>query len=294
MRVKRPEFQAFFIGKISRMNHNEPDNTYPVNNLFERALSCLLLKDPAEKVKATVELQELLQQDMLSLEPLEEITALAIPGRPAKPELVDPKAVPRRKFNSLKGRLTLVHAITHIEFNAINLALDAVYRFQQMPAQFYMDWCRVAAEEALHYSMLSAYLQQHGMAYGDLPAHNGLWEMAVKTDSDVMVRMALVPRVLEARGLDVTPGMIKKLQVTGDIELISILQKIFADEIGHVKIGTFWYKSLCEDRKLDTYKTFIELIEKYMQGARFGPFETEARLEAGFSHEEMDQLLRHI
>lgn len=276
------------------MNAEKSDNIDPVNNLFERALYCLLLKQPAEKVKATIELRELLQQDKLSLEPLKAITVLPVPGRPAKPELVDPKAVPRRNFNSLKGRLTLVHAITHIEFNAINLALDAVYRFQQMPVQFYMDWCQVAAEEALHYSMLSTYLQQHGMAYGDLAAHNGLWEMAVKTGSDVMVRMALVPRVLEARGLDVTPGMIKKLQVTGDNELISILQKIFEDEIGHVKIGTFWYKSLCEDRKLDPDETFIELIDQYMQGARFGPFETEARLEAGFSHEEMARLLRHI
>jgi uncharacterized ferritin-like protein (DUF455 family) len=139
--------------------------------------------------------------------------------------------------------------------------------------------------------MLSEYLNQHGMAYGDLSAHNGLWEMAVKTDFDVMTRMALVPRVLEARGLDVTPSMINKLRSMGDMELISILQTIFDEEIGHVKIGSYWYKALCEERHLEPQKTFLELIEKYMQGATFGPFETAARLEAGFTQDEMQSLL---
>ncbi len=208
--------------------------------------------------------------------------------------MVDPKEVPRRNIASLKGRLTLVHAIAHIEFNAINLALDAVYRFQDMPQQYYIDWCRVAAEEAQHFTMLSDYLESHGVAYGDYSAHNGLWEMAVKTDQDVMVRMALVPRVLEARGLDVTPTMIKKLASTGDTNLINILQKIFDDEIGHVKIGSYWYKQLCEERQLDSEKTFLTLINQYMQGAKFGPFETEAREKAGFSAKEMQGLLNNI
>jgi uncharacterized ferritin-like protein (DUF455 family) len=190
--------------------------------------------------------------------------------------------------------LTLVHAITHIEFNAINLALDAVYRFQSMPQQYYLDWCKVAAEEAKHFTLLSDYLNANGMVYGDLPAHNGLWEMAVKTDFDVLVRMALVPRVLEARGLDVTPGMIKKLETTGDNQLIDILQIIFEDEIGHVKIGSYWYKYLCEQRGLEPEKTFIDLIDKYMQGAHFGPFETQARLDAGFSEQEMQSLLQRF
>ena len=263
-------------------------------NLFEQALYCLLLDSPQEKVDATLLLQQKWLDGALEISPLLNIKSLPVPGRPDKPELVDPREVPRRNFSSLKGRLTLVHAITHIEFNAINLALDAVYRFQQMPEQYYSDWCRVAAEEALHFTMLSDYLEQHGMAYGDLTAHNGLWEMAVKTDFDVMTRMALVPRVLEARGLDVTPGMIEKLQSTGDTQLISILQKIFDDEIGHVKIGSYWYKALCEQRNLEPQQTFIELIEKYMQGARFGPFDTEARLQAGFSHDEMQRLLSHF
>ncbi len=263
-------------------------------NLFEQALSCLLQQSPAEKVQLTLSLHKRLRDGELQLQPQSAVKSLAVPGRPQKPELVDPRDVPRRNFSSLKGRLSLVHAIAHIEFNAINLALDAVYRFQQMPGKYYSDWCRVAAEEAVHFTMLSDYLEEHGMAYGDLTAHNGLWEMAVKTDFDVMTRMALVPRVLEARGLDVTPGMIEKLQSTGDTQLISILQKIFDDEIGHVKIGSYWYKTLCEERNLEPQQTFIELIEKYMQGARFGPFDTEARLQAGFSHEEMQSLLSHF
>ncbi len=263
-------------------------------NLFEQALRCLLINSPREKVDATLSLQQKWLDGMLNVSPLLNIKSLPVPGRPDKPELVDPREVPRRNFSSLKGRLTLVHAIAHIEFNAINLALDAVYRFQQMPELYYSDWCRVAAEEALHFTMLSDYLEQNGMVYGDLTAHNGLWEMAVKTDFDVMTRMALVPRVLEARGLDVTPGMIEKLQSTGDTQLISILQKIFYDEIGHVKIGSHWYKTLCEERSLEPQQTFLELIGKYMQGARFGPFDTEARLQAGFSHEEMQRLLSHV
>jgi uncharacterized ferritin-like protein (DUF455 family) len=264
------------------------------NNLFEQVLFCLLLDDPEKKVEATLSLQKSWLAGEFNLQPLVEIKALPVPGRPEKPELVDPRDVPRRNFSSLKGRLTLVHAIAHIEFNAINLALDAVYHFQNMPDQYYSDWCRVAAEESQHFMMLSDYLQSHGMKYGDFPAHNGLWEMAVKTDFDVLVRMALVPRVLEARGLDVTPTMIEKLQSTGDIQLITILEKIFDDEIGHVKIGSYWYKILCEERDMEPQQTFIQLIKKYMEGAKFGPFETQARLEAGFSHDEMQSLLNHF
>lgn len=263
-------------------------------NLFEQALACLLLEQPQQKVSAAETLQKDWLAGELVLGPSVEVIVLPVPGRPEKPELVDARDVPRRNFNSLKGRLTLVHAIAHIEFNAINLALDAVYRFQNMPEQYYTDWIRVAAEEAKHFTMLSDYLESHGMSYGDLPAHNGLWEMAVKTDFDVLVRMALVPRVLEARGLDVTPGMMKKLQPTGDTRLIEILQIIFDEEIGHVKIGTHWYKSLCAERQLEPEQTFLQLIEKYMQGAKFGPFETEARVQAGFSHEEMARLLSHF
>ncbi|VAW53938.1 FIG00005326: uncharacterized protein [hydrothermal vent metagenome] len=263
-------------------------------NLFEQATDCLLEKNPEKKVAETLLLQKNFLKGKLVTDLMTDIQALPVPGRPNKPALVAPKDVPKRSFISLKGRLILVHAIAHIEFNAINLALDAVYRFQDMPAQYYSDWCRVAAEEAQHFTMLCNYLLSHGVSYGDFSAHNGLWEMAVKTDFDVLVRMALVPRVLEARGLDVTPNMIKKLQPTGDTQLIKILEKIFHDEIEHVKIGTFWYKTLCEERQLEPEKTFLQLIEKYMQGAKFGPFETEARVKAGFSHKEMQALLNRF
>lgn len=260
-------------------------------NLFDNALCCLLHTEPEKKVELTFSLQRDWLGDKLALDPTSDIQSLPVPGRPLAPELVDARDVPRRNISSLNGRLALVHAIAHIEFNAINLALDAIYRFQQMPEQYYTDWSRVAAEEAQHFSMLAEYLENHGVAYGDYPAHNGLWEMAVKTDSDVLIRMALVPRVLEARGLDVTPGMIEKLGSTGDEKLIAILQKIFDDEIGHVKIGSFWYKTLCEERGLEPEKTFLDLIGQYMKGAKFGPFDTEARLEAGFSEAEMKRLL---
>ncbi len=263
-------------------------------NLFSQTYYCLLLNSPEEKVRQTFELQKSLLEESLVIEPLGKVETITLAGRPDKPLLVDPKEVPRRNMASLKGRLALVHAIAHIEFNAINLALDAVYRFQNMQKQYYLDWCRVAAEEAQHFTMLSDYLKSHGVNYGDFTAHNGLWEMAVKTDQDVMVRMALVPRVLEARGLDVTPTMIKKLSSTGDTELIAILQKIFDDEIGHVKIGSYWYKQLCKERELDSEKTFLKLIDQYMQGAKFGPFETEAREKAGFSKKEMEDLLKYF
>ena len=263
-------------------------------NLFSQTYYCLLLNSPKEKVRQTFELQQSLLDGLLVIKPLDKVETITLAGHPDKPLLVDPKEVPRRNMASLKGRLTLVHAIAHIEFNAINLALDAVYRFQNMPQQYYLDWCRVAAEEAQHFTMLSDYLKSHGVNYGDFTAHNGLWEMAVKTDKDVMVRMALVPRVLEARGLDVTPTMIKKLSSTGDTELIAILKKIFDDEIGHVKIGSYWYKQLCEERELNSEKTFFKLIDQYMQGAKFGPFETEAREKAGFSKKEMEDLLKYF
>lgn len=272
-----------------------PDNvSSQKKNLFSRAHYCLLLNKPKEKVKQTRLLQEQLLEQVLLLETVDGIEKIPVAGRPATPVLVDPKDVPRRNIAGLKGRLALVHAIAHIEFNAINLALDAVYRFQGMPRQYYLDWCRVAAEEAQHFTMLADYLESHGVAYGDYNAHNGLWEMAVKTDNDVMVRMALVPRVLEARGLDVTPTMIRKLTPTGDTELITILQTIFDDEIGHVKIGSYWYKKLCKERGLDSEKTFLKLIDQYMQGAKFGPFETAAREKAGFSEKEMQGLLNHF
>ena len=211
-------------------------------------------------------------------------------GIPEKPALVPPREVPSRGVGSEHGRIILAHAIAHIEFNAINLALDAVYRFRDLPHEYYSDWLKVAAEEAYHFSLLNHYLQQRGYQYGDFPAHKSLWEMAQRTAHDVMIRMALVPRVMEARGLDVTPGLIKKLQHAKDLELVAHLEIIFRDEIGHVAIGSKWFNYFCAQRQLDARATFGQLINEYMNGTLKGPFDEVARMQAGFSEHEMADL----
>lgn len=216
---------------------------------------------------------------------------IAQAGHPEKPELVPPKQLKSRGLGTLEGRASLLHAIAHIEFNAINLALDAAYRFQQMPDEFIDDWLRVAAEEAYHFQLVREQLAQLGYDYGDFPAHNGLWETTADTAFDVLVRMALVPRTLEARGLDVTPTMIKKLRAVGDARAVEVLQVLLRDEVGHVAVGTRWFTYLCQQRGLDRFDTFKSLIECYLRGDIKGPFNMEARLEAGFTHQEMNWLL---
>lgn len=213
-----------------------------------------------------------------------------VPGRPERPALVHPAKVARRGLGTEAGRAGLLHAIAHIEFNAINLGLDAAYRFRGMPADYYADWLSMAADESRHFQMLSARLNDLGYAYGDFDAHNGLWEMAVKTADDAMVRMALVPRVLEARGLDVTPGMIDKLRQVGDDPSVAIFEQILEEEVPHVEIGTRWFRYLAEPRGLDPDTTFFELLDEYMNGGPPGPYNIPARREARFSEDELDQL----
>jgi len=213
-------------------------------------------------------------------------------GRPERPHLVHPRSVARRGLGSEHGRITMMHAIAHIEFNAVNLALDAVHRFRDMPDEYYRDWLQVADEEARHFSMVQGWLQLKGSFYGAFDAHNGLWEMAEKTSGDVLERMALVPRVLEARGLDVTPGIIEKLRQAGISDVIAILEVIYQEEIGHVAIGTHWYHYLCEERGLDPLTVFPGLLQRHFPGGLHGPFNEEARLQAGFSDQEMQMLER--
>ena len=196
----------------------------------------------------------------------------------------------RRRLGSLRGRAALIHAIVHIEFNAINLALDALYRFRDLPDAYYRDWLQVAAEEARHFVMLETRLGELGHQYGDFPAHDGLWRMAVESAHDVLLRMALVPRVLEARGLDVTPGMIRRLQAAGDDQTADILRIILREEIGHVAIGTYWFRSICTQRDLDSETTFARLLSSHMPAAMHGPLNTEARLKAGFTASELESL----
>ena len=262
-----------------------------LDNLFDAAHRCILLQDPFAKAEQARRLYECWCAGQLDTRSPAPPTAIPVPGRPTLPRLVDPRKVPKRGFNSKQGVVRLAHAITHIEFNAINLALDAVYRFRRMPRDFYADWLRVAAEESRHFLMLAAYLAQHDTAYGDYDAHNGLWETAVRTDHDVMVRMALVPRVLEARGLDVTPGMIEKLKKAGERQLVEILEIIHREEIGHVLIGSRWFRYVCEQRGLSPRDVFTRLLTDYMKGVIQGPFDEASRLKAGFTEDEIEQLV---
>jgi uncharacterized ferritin-like protein (DUF455 family) len=212
------------------------------------------------------------------------------PGRPERPLLVHPRELKQRKLFSPGGHAAFLHALAHIEFNAINLALDAVYRFHGLPGAFYSGWIQVAREEVYHHQLLVEHLENQGYGYGDFPAHNGLWDMAMRTDSDLLLRMALIPRVFEARGLDVTPPMIERLRQYGDERGAEILEIILHDEVGHVAIGNRWYHWVCERRGLEPQETFIQLVREYLPGRVKGPFHVEARLKAGFSEQELRQL----
>jgi uncharacterized ferritin-like protein (DUF455 family) len=198
--------------------------------------------------------------------------------------------VPQRGLGTPEGRAALVHAVAHIEFNAINLAWDAVYRFRGMPADYYRDWASCAHDEARHFAMLSDRLAELCHAYGDFDAHNGLWEMTEKTADHDTARMALVPRVLEARGLDVTPGMIERLTGAGDRRTVEILQVILREEVAHVAAGTRWFHWCCARDGIEPRNTFIDLLRTHMGASLRGPFNRPARLAAGFEEAEMDQL----
>lgn len=213
-----------------------------------------------------------------------------MPGRPPKPALVHPRDLPKRGLGTHEGRAAFIHAIAHIEFNAIDLAWDAVYRFRNMPDVYYANWVSVANDEARHFAMLRERLQQLGYDYGDFGAHNGLWEMAEKTAHDGLARMALVPRVLEARGLDVTPGMIVKLRSLGDDATVAILETILREEVAHVAAGSRWFRWFCERAGVEPEARFRELLAEYARGVLHGPFNIEARSAAGFGEDELAAL----
>lgn len=211
-------------------------------------------------------------------------------GRPARPELVPPRELVERRTDSPEGRAVLFHAITHIEFTAINLALDHACRFHGLPAEYYGDWLRIAEEEVDHFEMLRGHLRGLDYDYGDFPAHGGLWQMAEKTAHDALARMALVPRGLEARGLDVNPGIKAKLLACGDTEGAALLDVILQDEVGHVAAGDRWFRYLCAARGLEPEAAYRELIARHLKGGLRGPLHREARLAAGFSANELTQL----
>lgn len=258
--------------------------------LFEVALGCLQRCDPAEKVAATEAAAAAWRAGMLEVSATVPPEPIATPGRPARPRLVAPKALAKRSTRTAAGRAALIHALCHIEFNAINLAWDAVYRFRGLPRDYYADWIGVAAEEAYHFGLLRAHLNTLGWDYGAFDAHDGLWEAACETAHDPLVRMALVPRVLEARGLDVAPGISDKLAQGGDEEAVAILEIIQRDEVGHVAIGSRWFNYLCEQRGLAPAPTFRRLLEEYMHGRVRGPLHRAARRAAGFTEQELDYL----
>lgn len=253
------------------------------------ALQALCLTDAQQKVAAMRELWA--RRDALRLDP---DTVLAeppgVPGRPALPRLVEPGSVPHRSPFTTEGRAALLHAIVHIEFNAINLGLDAVWRFAGLPAQFYLDWLRVAAEEAEHFTLLADHLATLGHAYGDFDAHDGLWKMTWRTRADFTARMALVPRTLEARGLDATPLIQAKLGKAGDHRAVEILDVILRDEVGHVAIGNHWYRWACARDGHDPLALYPQLLARYEAPRLRPPFNLAARQAAGFSAEELSYL----
>jgi uncharacterized ferritin-like protein (DUF455 family) len=258
----------------------------PGPTLREQALRALQIQDWPGKLAAVAALD-----DAAPIDPRAQLAEPAgLPGRPARPELVLPDQLAPRPVHTREGRAAMLHALAHIEFNAINLALDAIWRFAGQPEAYYRDWLRVAREEACHFDLLNKHLATLGHAYGDFPAHNGLWEMAEKTRGDLLARLALVPRTLEARGLDASPPIRRKLAGAGDMKAAAILDIILRDEIGHVAIGNRWYRHACEQRGLDPIAAYAELAQRHGAPRLRGPFNLEARRAAGFSEDELQAL----
>ncbi|WP_397572075.1 ferritin-like domain-containing protein [Silanimonas sp.] len=265
--------------------------------LYAAAADCLATADPQAKCAKTRVYAAAFFAGALPPEadapPPEPIR---FPGRPERPRLVHPKHLPKRGLGSTAGRAAFLHAIAHIELNAVDLAWDAVYRFREFPAdvaaEFAADFVGTADDEARHFQLLAARLTELGHAYGDFDAHNGLWEMAEKTAQSALARMALVPRVLEARGLDVTPGLIERLRGVGDAESIAVLEVILREEVAHVAAGSRWFRWLCERDGLKPWPTFAGLVRAHASRAVQGPFNWDARRRAGFDDEEIAAIER--
>jgi len=256
------------------------------------ALAILAISDPHLKVSQLHHLFAQNQHQRVTLDSLSQLNChdLQLPGRPSQPELVPPLKVPKRKMDTVEGRAMLWHSLAHIEFNAMNLALDAIWRFSNMPQDYYEDWLRVAKEESDHFSLINAHMQSFGFSYGDFPAHNSLWEMVERTKDSVIARMALVPRTMEARGLDAVPGIRDRFKQIKDHRAVEILEVILRDEIGHVLIGNHWFNFLCAGENLSPITTYRELARNYHAPTLRGPFNVQARQQAGFSSEELSLL----
>ena len=267
-----------------------------MRNLYQEAKNCFLTEDPDEKMQLSLEIAS--DWDAGNLQwhegevPLEPVLQLNQPGRLEKPELVEARKVKNRGFKSVQQRAALIHALAHIEMTAVNLSWDSIYRYRQLPEEYYADWVKTAREETQHFYLLRQSLRDMGYDYGDFPAHNELWQMAVTTADDLMARMAIVHRVLEARALDVVPFSVEKFRAIGDKTTADSLIIIANDEIGHVNAGSRWFRYRCEQEQVDADQMFFSLIKKYLRSTPKGPFNREARLKAGFSRYEMQELER--
>jgi uncharacterized ferritin-like protein (DUF455 family) len=256
------------------------------SDLRQAVLTPLLEKNAVRKAELTLALSEALPVDIDAVM----ADPGGIPGRPAKPLLASHTSLKAKPLNTPEGRALLLHAIAHIELNAIDLALDVVWRFSGMPEAFYRDWVRIAKEEAKHFLLIQRHLVGMGFDYGHFPAHNSLWDMAERTKGDILARIGLVPRTMEARGLDASPGVKNKLISAGDLAAGRILDNILEDEIGHVAAGNRWYRHVCKQRNLDPIATYRELITQYDAPKLKSPYNLEARRLAGFDDEELNYL----
>ncbi len=247
------------------------------------AIKALLSADLSEKARLTTAVGERWFARRLGLSAPTDPALPTRPGRPAEPRLVPPREVPRRSVHTREGRIAMIHALAHIELNAIDLALDIVARFcgQPVPRSFFDGWMTVAMEEAKHFGLLSARLRDLGSHYGALPAHDGLWQAVEVTSHDLSSRLAIVPLILEARGLDVTPSLLAKLHEVGDPDTAAILDIIYNDEKKHVAIGAKWFRFLCARQRIDPARRFQEIVRECFRGEVKPPFNDRARAEAG-------------
>ena len=262
-----------------------------MNNIFEFAAACLHSGNVDEKLALTHQAWRKLENGELSLLPASPVAPIEQVVFPDKPVLLPPRAMPKRKLGSADGIGAFFHAIAHVEFVAIYLAWDLLYRFRGLPDQFYQDWLRVADEEAQHFELIRTHLRAMNLAYGDLPAHSGLWDHAKDTADDLLARLAMVPRCMEARGLDVTPAIIAKFKNIGDDASVALLTRILTDEVGHVERGSYWFKFVCAQQGVEPEAKYRQIIEQYYLGGKpKGPFNREMRIIAGFSDAELDWL----
>ncbi len=265
-----------------------------MENIFSIAEKCLYETGGAQILPLTHQAKHALNDGYLSFQSNGAIKPIDKVVFPEKPEWMAPHKMPKRRLNSDVGRAAFFHALAHIEWVAIYLAWDIIYRFRDLPDQFYHDWLTVADEEASHFELLRQHLLPMGCDYGDLSAHGGLWEHAVDTADDLLARLAIVPRCMEARGLDVTPDMIKKFEKLGDAVSVDILKRILEDEVGHVERGSYWFKFICKENAFDFEQKYQQLLIEYFKGLPKGPFNREMRLIAGFSQNEIDWLENRV